>query len=157
MKLRANTYKKLAVVLLPLFAAGLSTLMAAPPVATPTTKPEIPKSNFVLPANSNEGRDPFFPDSTRVYEQQEVKQHANDSPVTALQVKSIMGAAPRFFAIIGTKDYSGGAHTFGVGEDGEVIYKDGRRVAVRCIKITPTSVLLEADGQPIPLTYSPGP
>jgi hypothetical protein len=156
MKPRANTYKKLAATLLPLVAVGLSPLLAAPPV-TPAAKPEIPKSTFTLPANSNEGRDPFFPNSTRVYEQQEVKQHANDSAVTTLQVKSIMGAAPRFFAIIGTKDYSGGAHTFGVGEDGEVIYKDGRRVAVHCIKITPTSVVVEADGQPIPLTYSPGP
>jgi hypothetical protein len=156
MKPSGNTYKKLAATLLPLVVAGLSPLLAAPPIAPPA-KTEIPKSTFALPANSNEGRDPFFPDSTRVYQQQEAKQHVNESPVTALQVKSIMGAAPRFFAIIGTRDYSGGAHTFGVGEDGEVIYKDGRRVAVHCIKITPTSVLVEADGQPIPLTYSPGP
>jgi hypothetical protein len=156
MKPSANAHKKLAATLLLLVAAGLLSLPAAPPAA-PVAKPEIPKSVFTVPANSNEGRDPFFPNSTRVYEQQEAKSHVNESPVTALQVKSIMGAAPRYFAIIGTKDYSGGAHTFGVGEDGDVITRDGRRLTIRCTKITPSSVMVEVNGQPIPLAFSPGP
>jgi hypothetical protein len=156
MKPRVNADKKLAATLLSLAVASLSPLLAALPAAPPA-RLEIPKSVFTVPANSNEGRDPFFPDSTRVYEQQMAKQHSNESPVTSLQVKSIMGGAPRYFAIIGTKGYSGGANTFGVGDDGDIITQDGRRLTIHCTKITPTSVLLEVNGQPIPLTYSSGP
>lgn len=152
MKPRANTYKKLAATLLPLAAAGLSPLLAAPPA-----RQEIPKSVFVVPANPNEGRDPFFPNSIRVYTLVHDQANSSMSPVTTLQVKSIMGAAPRFFAIIGTKDYTGGEHTFGVGEDGDIITQDGRRLTIHCAKITSTSVTVEADGQIIPLIYSPGP
>lgn len=156
MKPIANAYKKLAATLLPLVAAGLSPLLAAPPVVPPA-KQAIPKSVFAIPSNPNEGRDPFFPNSTRIYEQVASQQHSNDSPVTSLQVKSIMGAAPRFFAIIGTKDYSGGAHTFGAGEDGDVITKNGRRLSIHCVSITIDSVLVEANGQHVSLAYSSGP
>jgi hypothetical protein len=156
MKPSANICKKLAAtLLLPLVATCLSPLLAAPVV--PAANDEIPKSVFVIPANASEGCDPFFPDSIRVYTLVHEQANAHESPVTSLQVKSIMGAAPRYFAIIGTKDYSGGANTFGVGDIEDIISQDGRRLTIHCIKITPNSVLVEVNGQPVPLTYSPGP
>ena len=55
-------------------AAGLSAALALllPVVAAPGTQTDAPEvvshSIFVIPTNPQEGRDPFFPNSSRPYE-----------------------------------------------------------------------------------------
>ena len=41
--------------------------VAAAPVAQPAAPEVVSRSVFVIPANSKDGRDPFFPNSTRLY------------------------------------------------------------------------------------------
>ena len=65
MKPRAHTLQCLLAALLPMAAASPLPLFAAPPPEH--AKPEIQQSIFVNPNNPSEGRDPFFPGSTRVY------------------------------------------------------------------------------------------
>jgi hypothetical protein len=143
MKMRGNkTSATLTVIFMSALAVGLS--LGAP--VTPPAGQEIQKSVFILPANPNEGRDPFFPDSTRVYKDVENLQPTHAPEVTSLEIKSIMGAAPRYFAIVNN-------HTFGAGDEGDVITKDGR-LHIRVLKITPTTVLVEVDGQIHELTFS---
>ncbi len=66
-----------------LFAAAAWPLAAAPVPASADTNAPI-KSVFLLPSNPNEGRDPFFPNSTRPYEDI-ISKHAVD--VTSLEIK----------------------------------------------------------------------
>src|SRR5581483_8880999 len=51
--------------------AGSMSLSAAPAAPGGSSdklgRPELPKSVFILPASPQEGRDPFFPNSDRVY------------------------------------------------------------------------------------------
>ncbi len=71
MKPRNLISRSLPAALLPVVLAGTLTLFAAPPqrpAQTETSKtPEMPKSTFVVPASPKEGRDPFFPQSNRLY------------------------------------------------------------------------------------------
>ena len=93
----------------------------------PEIQPAI--SIFVYPNNSSEGRDPFFPDSTRVYASNP-ENVARGPSLTDLTVKSILGTPPRVFAIINN-------HTFGAGDEGDVITKTGRRLHIHCVDINP--------------------
>jgi len=152
MKPRLYIFQKaVAAMTLLLLAGGMSHLPADPLDQSAAT--EIPKSAFVMPGGPSEGCDPFFPDSTRPYNYAKAIARSTQPATTFLQIKSIMGASPRYFAIIGTKDFSGGAHTFGIGEDGDVITKDGHRISIHVTKITPTSVEVEADGQIVDLSF----
>jgi hypothetical protein len=67
MNRHVNSYK--SAVAAWLSAAFVTVLpVAAAPVAQPVTPEVVSRSVFVLPANPLEGRDPFFPTSTRPYE-----------------------------------------------------------------------------------------
>jgi hypothetical protein len=149
MKLRAHTLQCLLAASLALAVAGLSPLPAAPP--GPPAKPEIQPavSVFAYPDNPSEGRDPFFPGSSRVFENNPDKQSQGPS-LTDLTLKSILGAPPRLFAIINN-------HTFAVGDDGDVILKDGQRLHIRCKDINSKNgtVTVEAGGTSQTLHLSP--
>jgi hypothetical protein len=126
------------------FVAGLSA--TATPVAQVTTEQPIPRSIFNLPANPQEGRDPFFPNSLRPY----VTAAAN-APVrqtrdlSALVLQGISGPPDQRLVIIN-------GVTFAVGDEAEVRTPQGR-IHIRCLEIKDKSALIEADGQRHELYY----
>jgi hypothetical protein len=136
--------------LFPGFAAILSIAMlsAASSSAAPADQTEktVPiRSVFALPANANEGRDPFFPDSNRPYEA--AITHTAD--LATLALKGISRIGNHYYAIIGT-------HTFGVGDEEDVVTSQGR-IHVRCLEIKTDSVVIEAGGQRHELTFPGNP
>jgi hypothetical protein len=153
---------------LPLAAAlfGLTfTTRAAqtPPAAAANAKattnaapaePELPKSAFIIPATSVEGKDPFFPLSTRLHPPPPVVTPTITSVAPAvvqsvqLELKGISGAVNRRLAIINNQ-------TFEVGEEGEVAVNPGR-VRVVCKEIKDDSVLVLVNGQERTLRLRPG-
>jgi hypothetical protein len=149
MKPPAHALRCLLTALLPLAAAGPLTLFAAPPPQP--AKLEIQQSVFVLPDNPAEGRDPFFPNSQRAYESSPSNQPRGPS-LADLTLKSILGTAPRVFAIINN-------HTFAPGDEGDVITKTGQRLHIRClgINLQAGTATVEASGMSEDLHLSGGP
>jgi hypothetical protein len=97
------------------------------------------QSVFILPASPAEGRDPFFPESTRTIEGAAPASHSPTAEVASLKVPGISGRPGHWLAIINT-------HTFAVGEEGDVKTAAGT-LHVRCLKIQPDAVLVEINGQ----------
>ncbi len=136
-------------------AAALVTVLpvaAAPPPAAPAAQPvppeEVSRSVFVIPKNRSEGRDPFFPTSTRMYETITSKNPVA-SDLTALVLKGISGTPDHRLAIINN-------HTFGVGDEGDVITPHSR-IHLRCVEIKTRSVIVESGGQRHELSYTSSP
>jgi len=155
--LRAWTFPLAAALLgLTFTARAAQTPPAAAAQAKPTTNAapaelEPPKSVFVIPATSEEGKDPFFPLSTRLRPAPPVVTPAttNVAPaVVQLDLKGISGAVDRRFAIINNR-------TFEVGEEGEVAVNSGR-VRVVCKEIKDDSVRVLVNGQERTLRLRPG-
>ena len=121
-----------------------------PPPAAPVAKPVVPevvvaRSVFVLPANPKEGRDPFFPNSSRPYEEIASKNPVV-SDITSLVLKGISGPPDHRLAIINN-------HSFGAGDEGDVITPHGR-IHIRCVEIKDASVVVESGGQRHELIYT---
>ena len=138
-----NSYKSAVVAWLS--AAFVTVLpVAAAPVAQPV-KPEVaPRSVFVLPANPKEGCDPFFPTSTRPYEEA-VSKMPMVADLTSLVLKGISSSPEHRLVIINN-------HTFGVGDEGDVLTAHSR-IHIRCIEIKDKSVVIESCGQRHELSY----
>lgn len=116
-------------------ASSSATNVALTPV---TSEAPIPRSTFVIPKSTKEGRDPFFPNSTRLFGETVAK--STNAPATnaGLVLKALAGSAERRLATINNR-------TFEVGEQAEVQSGAGR-VRVRCIEITDDSVVIEVGG-----------
>lgn len=107
--------------------------------ATPAEPAQI-RSVFVLPASPKDGRDPFFPESTRVYDAMMAVSQTNKTvEVTSLKVPGISGTPGHLFAIINN-------HTFAEGDEGDVLTTSGK-LHLRCIKIEEGHVTVEVNGQ----------
>lgn len=117
-------------------AAKVATEAATPaPAETP-----LPRSVFVIPKSAKEGRDPFFPNSTRLFGEVATKTSTN-APVTKvdLVLKALAVSAEQRLATINNR-------TFEVGEEAEL--QTGRgRVRVRCLEIHEDSVVIEVGGE----------
>jgi hypothetical protein len=130
-----------------LLVAGAMMLPAAAPVVPPAEPEVMPRSVFVLPTNPSEGRDPFFPGSTRPYEAATAaRPQAGD--VSSLMLKGISGPPNRRLVIINN-------HTFGVGDEEDLVTPQGR-IHIRCVEIKARSVVIESGGQRHELTYAAG-
>ena len=132
-------------------AAWLSAgfVMALPVAAAPVAQPAVPevvsRSTFVIPKNPKEGRDPFFPNSTRLYETVLPAQpHVAD--VSSLVLKGISGPSDHRLAIINNR-------TFGVGDEANLATPQGP-IHVRCVEIKAGSVVIESGGQRHELNYA---
>ena len=142
MKPTANTFRNLAAALLPMAIVGLSALAAAPPA--PSVQAEPPKSVFVLPDSPKEGRDPFFPNSIRPYQDRPAPGGAPE--LSSLKLEGITRARGHVFVIINNV-------TFGVGDEADVKTPTGK-VDVRCVQIKTDSVVVVAGGQILTLILS---
>lgn len=100
-------------------------------------------SVFTLPTSLNEGRDPFFPESTRVIDammaSKQTKQANPVVEISALKVFGISGTPGHLLAIINN-------HTFAAGDEGEVLTPSGR-LQIHCIEVTNDHVNVMVNGQ----------
>jgi hypothetical protein len=131
----SHAYKPvLAAVLLALPLAGYG----APSKATNGVPAEKFQSTFNMPKDPAEGRDPFFPKATSVYQTATVSRPVADSGYGILKLNGILGSS---LAQINNV-------TLSVGETEEVKTASGS-VPVRLIEIHPANgtVVVEASGQ----------
>jgi hypothetical protein len=119
---------------LTLIAAGPA-IWADPPKAAPA-KPAPARSVFVMPASASEGRDPFFPESNRPYEDSVASKRTSDA--TAFTVKGMSFEHGRPMVIINN-------HTFAIGDEGDVLTANGR-THIRLINIRNSTVTIEVNG-----------
>ena|ERR1700690_1626335 len=132
------------------FSTALVMVMpaAAAPVA-PTATPEVvSRSVFVIPTNPNEGRDPFYPTSTRLYEEA-ISKNPVVADLTSLVLKGISSSPEHRLVIINN-------HTFAAGDEGDVLTPQGR-LHIHCIEIKDKSVVVESGNQRHELSYTNSP
>lgn len=116
-----------------------SCIADAAPAKSTNQPPQEVRSVFVMPNSPKEGRDPFFPDATSLYQtvaQTPERPHTNLAD--SLKLVGILGSS--FANINGV--------TFAIGETAEVKTSAGP-VSVRLlqIKTQDESVVIEANGQ----------
>ena len=99
-------------------------------------KPVPTHSEFVMPASVRDGRDPFFPESTRPYEEAVTAKTAVDPNV--FTIKGISVERGHAMAIINN-------HTFAVGDEGDVL-SGGKRVHIHLLEIRGGVVVIEVNG-----------
>ena len=125
-----------------------------PPGSSPAPTnalPEIPQSVFIIPASPQEGKDPFFPRSTRIYASVVVKtnpQPSSSAGSVELKLNGISGTADHRLAIINNR-------TFEANEEATVSTTLGT-VRIRCLEIKPDSVLVQIGGEQRVLRLRPG-
>jgi len=116
------------------------TLLSAgawPVAAAPADTNAPVQSVFIMPSAPIEGRDPFFPNSMRPYEDamSKVKHPAEFS---SLQIRGFSNIGNQRYVIINN-------HTFGAGDEGDVITTQGR-IHLRCLSVGEDSVMVESGG-----------
>jgi hypothetical protein len=130
---------------------GLSCAAHAAPPSTPTAKSKpatstnpstnivaIPQSVFVWPPTVKDGRDPFFPDSIRIYNEGKAPARTVAKDIT-LKLNGVSGTGTNRLVMIN-------GYTFAQNESHEIPTSSGR-IKVRCVEITSDeSVLIEVNG-----------
>jgi len=120
-----------------LAAVGAPAVLGDPPKAAAAAKP-APHSEFVMPAGPREGRDPFFPESTRPYEDSAPARPTQAVVVNSFTVKGLSIENGHPMVIINN-------HSFAVGDEGDVMTQSGR-VHLRLIDIHDGIAEIEANG-----------
>jgi len=128
---------------------GLLAALAGPLAAAADDNGAARQSVFILPAGPSEGCDPFYPTSTRPYREAISQRQVPVALSSALQVKGYSEVAGRRFVIINN-------HTFGEGDEGDVLTPAGR-VHIRCVSVSGDAVVVEAGGERIILNSSDQP
>ncbi len=123
--------------------ALLSVAVAQPVPPAVTTPPPVPLSIFIQPSSPKEGRDPFFPLSTRPYTSAVVATNTKD--LSSLVMVGMSGTPEHPLVIINNI-------TFAVGDEREVVTPQGR-IRIRCIQIIGDMAVIEANGQRHQLRY----
>ena len=103
---------------------------------------EVPRSVFVVPANLTQGRNPFFPHSTRgmIQQQAPVKPSQPVVDVSDLTLNGVVPSGARPTAMINGR-------TFEVGEEGDIKLSDGQKLPVKLEEIKESSVVVTVRGQ----------
>lgn len=145
-----KNFRKNTMAVLLLIASATALAVIAAPVAQAdkadkADKVKTTRSVFIIPSNSKEGCDPFFPNSNRPYEMAAAA-NARTGNVTSLVLKGFSGSQNHRLVIINN-------HTFAAGDTGDVITPEGR-VHLRCIEIKTNSAVIEIGGQRLELVYS---
>jgi hypothetical protein len=112
---------------------------------------ESAKSVFVVPHTPTQGKDPFFPLSTRLFSTAVITQQQTNKVVSVpidLQLRGISGPSDHRLAIINTS-------TFETGEERDLRTRAGR-VRVRCVEISEDSVVVQTGGERRVLRLRPG-
>lgn len=127
----------------------LAALAAEAAPKTQSSKTNVVRSVFALPANPSQGRDPFFPDSTRPY-QHAAATHLHPHPLVnelnSLVVQGFSGNPPHRLVIINN-------YTFAAGDGGDIVTPAGR-IHLRCLVVKTNSVIVQVGNQRRELFYS---
>ena len=107
--------------------------------------PVIPESVFVVPKTSQEGRNPFFPNSRTGLEAPKQKEALN---IVAFVLNGIT-SPPRRTAMINGR-------TFEAGETGEVKLASGKKAKITCEEIRDNSAVILFNGERRELRLRPG-
>jgi hypothetical protein len=101
---------------------------------------EIPRSTFVVPASSAEGRDPFFPTlRDRITAASTGEKQTSAKPaVDRLALQGISGAGDRRLCVINDR-------TLAVGDEQEIPIPGGM-LRVKCLEINETFVVIDLAG-----------
>jgi hypothetical protein len=99
-------------------------------------KPAPPLSVFTMPMGPRDGRDPFFPESTRPYEANKPAGSAVDTSSFAVKGESVQNG--HAMVIINN-------HTFAVGDEGDVLTAAGR-VHIRLVQIRENVAVIQVNG-----------
>ena len=134
--------RNMSVATLLIGCAGALMVNAAP--VAKSDKTNLIRSVFILPANPQQGHDPFFPDSIRPYENAAAA-NPKTADITSLMLRGFSGTIDHRLVIINN-------HTFAAGDEGDVITSTGR-IHLRCIEIGTDAVVVEVGGQYHKLSY----
>ena len=120
------------------------------PAAKPAPAKPAPvvtaRSVFTQPASGRDGRDPFFPESTRVFETtQAATVHVVE--INNLTVKGFSIVRGRPMVIINN-------HSFMVGDEGDVLTTGGR-IHLKCVDVLANAVVIEFNGSMHQLPINP--
>ena len=118
-----------------LAAACAPAVFGDQPKAEPV-KPAPARSVFVMPTNAREGRDPFYPESARPYEDNPAAKHSITENSFSVKGLSVEHGHP--MVIINN-------HTFAIGDEGDVLTTAGR-VHIHLSEIRPNAVVIEVNG-----------
>jgi hypothetical protein len=118
-----------------LAAVGVPAAFGDAPKAAPA-KLVIPASVFVMPTSPRDGRDPFYPESSRPYEENKPASSAVEANSFAVKGLSVEHGRP--MVIINN-------HTFAVGDEGDVLTTAGR-VHIRLAQIQANVAVIEVNG-----------
>jgi hypothetical protein len=100
--------------------------------------PAPARSVFTQPASNRDGRDPFFPESTRAIENAQPVAGPHTVELSNLTIKGYSIVRGRPMVIINN-------HSFMVGDEGDVLVVGGR-AHIRCVEIRSDTVVVEANG-----------
>lgn len=126
-----------------LFASAAAFSALGQSTVSTNAAPATIASVFIMPNSPQEGRDPFYPESTRPY----ITAVAHKTmPVVDLVIHGFSGTTDDRTVIINN-------HSFGAGDEGDVITPGGR-AHLRCLTISSNSVVIECDHQRRTLTFS---
>jgi len=126
-----------------LAAAAVPAVQADPPRAE-AAKPAPSRALFVMPSGVREGRDPFFPESARPYEDVAATKHTVEA--SSFVIKGYSVEHGRAMVIINN-------HTFSLGDEGDVLTTSGR-VHLRLTEIRHASVVIEVNGSTRELRFA---
>jgi hypothetical protein len=116
---------------------------------TALVDPPVTPSVFLMPSGPKEGKDPFFPHSSRPYASRVIQTNQVAVPIVAdLRLNGISGPPEKRLAIINFK-------TFEAGEEAEVNTNAGR-IRLRCIEIQADAVIIQIGGERRLLRLRPG-
>ena len=118
-----------------LATAGAPAVFGDQPKAVPA-KPAPARSVFVMPTSAREGRDPFYPESARPYEDNPAAKHTITENSFSVKGLSVENGHP--MVIINN-------HTFAIGDEGDVLTTAGR-VHIHLSEIRPNAVVIEVNG-----------
>ena len=99
----------------------------------------VPKSVFQFPPTQKDGRDPFFPDSVRIYRNSAI--NTNTAPTAViLKLSGIGGTREHPLVMINS-------YTLGLDETAKIATSSGR-ISVHVLEISTNSAIVEVNGQP---------
>jgi len=118
----------------------------AGPAPQATGSPTNTQSVFIMPTSPADGRDPFYPASSRPYQTAVVSTaRTSELNLSLLSLQGVSGQPPQRLAIINKR-------TFAAGDNLEVSTSKGR-IRILCLEINEKSVVIEVNGQRHELRY----
>jgi len=122
-----------------------SAVTAGPQKKVVATDKPVPKSAFTIPTKPEEGHDPFYPTSDRLFVVKSTAKPKSSSGSAAIVFNGISGAENKRFAMIN-------GYTLAEGEDAWVNTASGR-VRVLLVAIKGETAVVEVAGERRELTF----